>query len=407
MEYKHHNKHHKNSNNLCLLDPCKLLSLPKIVIPTCVEDKLVWQDTSIFSAQGYSVDISQDGNVIVVGAPGDNNNDGGVYIYRFVSGVWTREKRIIENATPMDIAAIGRIVAISGDGNVIAFGGMFDDSVPPGFDAGIVYIYRYNGIDWIKEASLKETNTLMYGRWLDLSYDGTTLSVLSYNTPTGESIYMYRYATSTWTLQQTVSKTTNYGFNNVSLSADGNVMVVGSDGDFTLPNTQYSIVYRFNGTVWVAEKVLISNLNTGGNDTVTSEVSKDGTTIAVGVYRSDSSVGRILLYSYNSTISDWVKRTEELFVSGTQNNGYSLDFSPDSKSLVSGAYRDNNLTGAVYLWQQNTDGTWNTSYVKKLVGDNSIGQSLQGISVSISDNNIVSGGSNDNDGTGAVWTFCM
>jgi len=89
--------------------------------------------------------------------------------------------------------------------------------------------------------------------------------------------------------------------------------------------------------------------------------------------------------------------------------GYSVDFSSDGSTLVSGAPYDGLQNGAAWVFAKDTskDNTW-VQQGPKLIGKDPNGQTpFQGCSVSISSdgNTIASGGSGDNDNAGAVWIF--
>ena len=100
---------------------------------------------------GYSVDMTSDGNTIVVGSYNDDSvsvNSGAVYIYDRVDG------------PPISFSLIGTIlgtnsgsfdrygfsVSISPEGDYIAVGAERDeDTANPGDDFGLVYVHKRNG----------------------------------------------------------------------------------------------------------------------------------------------------------------------------------------------------------------------------------------------------------------------
>lgn len=121
----------------------------------CEIDELLAADGLAFDEFGTAVAIS--GDVLVVGAPRhdeNGSNSGAAYVYRFNvkgSGTWAQEVKLL----PAEVQTgdrFGGSVAI--DGNVIVVGAHGDDD--HGGDAGATYVFRYNPdvSGWLEEAKL-------------------------------------------------------------------------------------------------------------------------------------------------------------------------------------------------------------------------------------------------------------
>lgn len=104
--------------------------------------------TNVDANFGCSIDLSSDGNSIVIGADGVNtagSNTGAAYVYDFNATDW----QLKGNYLPGDFAGdfFGYSVDISSDGNTIAVGAIGYDV--PFSDAGRVGVYEFlNGTDW-------------------------------------------------------------------------------------------------------------------------------------------------------------------------------------------------------------------------------------------------------------------
>jgi len=85
--------------------------------------------------------------------------------------------------------------------------------------------------------------------------------------------------------------------------------------------------------------------------------------------------------------------------------GTSVAISSDGNTAITGGKDDNNGTGAVWVFSRGAGG-W-TQQGQKLVGTDAVGRSNQGISVALSSdgNTAVVGGSGDSGNTGAIWVF--
>lgn len=212
-------------------------------------------DAPEYDKFGYSVSLSDDGNTLSVGSPGQHsfneyNNAGAVYMYRYTSK-WSAPVML---KSPHG-ASFGEIVSISGDGRVLAVsshgeGDMTEDQSP--LDSGAAYVF---GLDidtniWSEKARLKASNPgerMYFGSSLSLSADGTTLAIGSEfeKSTTTEpdntqginigAAYIFHFDDPQWTQQAYLKPTVMKNFMNfahaLSLSDDGAQLIVGAIGD--------------------------------------------------------------------------------------------------------------------------------------------------------------------------------
>jgi FG-GAP-like repeat/FG-GAP repeat len=124
--------------------------------------------------QGWSVALSGDGLTALIGAPGDDGGDpGGVYVFTLVNGTWTQQTRMAGGGgtgTPNQ----GWSVALSGDGNIAVVGGPFDNT-----NTGAAWVFtRSNGV-WTEQGfklvgSGVSGTSPFQGRSVALSSSGNT-----------------------------------------------------------------------------------------------------------------------------------------------------------------------------------------------------------------------------------------
>lgn len=293
---------------------------------------------------GVAIDLSNDGNTLVVGASGEDGGTtgvnpvqnnlvadaGAVYVYTRSGTNWT-EQAYIKAPSITTSDKFGTSVAISGDGNVIAVGVPFEDGSLTGINpavnelaanAGAVYTYTRSGSTWVYDSYIKPSNTGAgdnFGeKGLDLNLNGTTLVVtapledgsnfginpLQNNSAANSgAVYVFLKTGSTWA-QQAYIKASNTGAEDqfgsgASLSDDGNVLVVAAiyeDGgglnvnpgdNNSLTNSGAVYVYRRTGTTWAFEAYLKAS-NTGASDYLGEcAISQNGTTIVAGAYAED------------------------------------------------------------------------------------------------------------------------
>ncbi len=106
---------------------------------------------------GASVALSGDGEVAIVGAYGTNNNVGAAYVYTYdvSTGTWSAPVAL---TVPSGAADFGFSVALSGDGEVAIVGAYGTNN-----DVGAAYIYSYSGGSWSAPIELTLPSNLALG----------------------------------------------------------------------------------------------------------------------------------------------------------------------------------------------------------------------------------------------------
>ena len=226
---------------------------------------------------GRSVVLSNDGNTLAVGAPGEdsadsaNQNDetalssGAAYVYFRSGAAWDlTPPAYIKASNPDAQDAFGHSLALSGDGSTLAVGAYReasnatviggDQSNNSASDSGAVYVFLLSGTTWNQQAYVKASNAQaddQFGWALALSSDGNTLVVgaryedsnatgvggdQTNNTPTNSgAAYAFVRSGGTWA-QRSYVKASNTGSGDqfawsLALSADGNTLAVGANNE--------------------------------------------------------------------------------------------------------------------------------------------------------------------------------
>ncbi|MCA9661433.1 MAG: hypothetical protein KC486_24045 [Myxococcales bacterium] len=274
---------------------------------------------------GEGVAISCAGDVLAVGAPGENSGAAGIdgeqgdnsqesagaaYVYRRSDAGWLQEAYV----KPSEIANYGTFgfaVALSCAGDVLAVGS-------PG--AGRVYLFRREGEAWSEEAAvdqLREGFADNFGVALALSSDGSTLAVgaprdntpatgINSDIPDGEvngagAAYVFVRSGEQWSRQAYIKPSvidSGYDFGRgVTISADGDTLVAGAGG----ADEGAAFVFTRAGTTW-SEVALVRPAQMDTNDIFGRSValSADGQTLAVGALREDGGVGGVNDATYDN-----------------------------------------------------------------------------------------------------------
>jgi hypothetical protein len=110
------------------------------------ETKKWASDGATDDAFGYSVDISYNGNTIIVGSRGDGNLTGSAYIFKWNGVTWDQTKIAASDGSTGD--EFGVTVGLSGDGTVAIVGAHLDD-VGANANQGSVYVFKWSG-SWVE-----------------------------------------------------------------------------------------------------------------------------------------------------------------------------------------------------------------------------------------------------------------
>ncbi len=271
---------------------------------------------------------------------------GAAYVYNRNAGIWTQQAYLkasntdgVSANTNFGADYFGWSLDLSNDGNTLAVGAFGEDGSATGIngtqnnndapDSGAVHTFSRAGSTWTPQAYIKASNTNIsdkFGMSVKLSGNGTTLAVGAPNedsnainvggsqsdNSTAESgaVYIFNFSSGSWA-QQAYIKASNTGTGDwfgmtTALSEDGNTLVVGApyeagngtgiNGDPNNNGAAYSgAIYsytRSNG-LW-SYQLYAKAPNTEANDSFgrSLDLSADATSIAVSApYESSSATG--------------------------------------------------------------------------------------------------------------------
>jgi hypothetical protein len=410
---------------------------------------------------GYAVSLSADGNTLAVGAL----RECAAYVFILGDTGWQQQAYVKASNTEAS-DGFGIAVSLSADGNTLAVGAYQEDSAASGIDgdqadnsahdAGAVYVFRRSDSGWYQQAYIKASNS--DGSWVDdfgvlefgdnfgsaisLSADGNTLAVGA----TGEdsaatgidgdqadnsarnagAVYVFSRTDSGW-YQQAYIKASNtdggtinmrigdlFG-HSVSLSADGNTLVVGAisedsaatgiDGDQADNSADDSgAVYVFSrsDSGW-NQQAYIKASNTdvgailyvpGDNFGHSVSLSADGDTLVVGALNEDSAATGIdgdqtdnsaddsgAVYVFSRSDSGW---NQQAYIKASNTDAYdvfgnAVSLAADGNILAVGAYQEDSgadgingnqadnseeSAGAVYVFSRSDSGWNQQAYIK-------------------------------------------
>jgi len=426
---------------------------------------------------GSSISLSGDGNTLAIGAWGEesdttnitesdtNSNDdsptsGAVYVFTYENFRWSLQSFIkASNAEAYDW--FGYSVSLNDDGNVLVVGAANESSSAQGVngnqldnstsDSGAAYVFIRNDGLWSQNAYLKASNTGendSFGKAVAISGDGSTIAIgaeeekskssgingdqTNNNWSNSGAVYVFAKTATSWQQEAYVKASnslpvsTKFFGETVSLSDNGNTLVVGGSGDQSsatgINGNQSDINASKSGAAYIftrtnstwSQQAYVKASNTEANDRFgyNVSISGDGATLAVSAGFEDSasvgvngdqtdnsanSSGAVYLFSF--TNNQWSQQAylKSSNTEAADEFGSSISLSDDGNLIAIGAASEdgpipgiggNELlnssanSGAVYIFER-TNNTWSQlSYVK---ASNPDAIDLFGGAVSLSD----------------------
>ena len=239
---------------------------------------------------GFAVAI--EGDFLAIGAPDDDEfgeNAGVVHVYRFDGVEWNEYSKL----SGIDTVAgdfFGVSVSISGDR--LAIGASGDDDF--GNRSGSAYVFEFDGDGWGEVAKLNASDagaTDFFGGGVLISGDRVIVGAdrNDENGSNSGAAYIFEYTGSQWEQDAKLmaSDGVDYGEFGMSVSVSGDCAVVGATGDpVNGVASGSSYVFRFDGNEWIEESKLIP-VDGAAADFFGEVVSVDGDRAIVGARWDD------------------------------------------------------------------------------------------------------------------------
>jgi len=300
--------------------------------------------------QEFGQSVSVSGDIIVVGAKGDNEDTGAAYVFERVGTTWTQDQKLFASDPDQD-DAFG--VSVSVSGGTVVVGAFSNDA--EGSNAGSAYVYTKHGASWSQDVILSATD----------------------------------------------AAPSNFFGGSVSVSGD--IIVVGAYG-----------VSSFEGSAYIFEKSEGSwstGTKVTGGDTLAAEsfglaVSVSGTTVAVGApTHTHAGVSSGAVYIFTPSGPTWAQQAELIPGDAKTSQFFGTSLSIDGETIVVGSYGDNAQRGSAYVFTR-TGTSW--SEEAKLDAPDAMDSDQFGLGVSKSGDNVILGSPKNDDGgenSGSAYTL--
>jgi uncharacterized protein (DUF2345 family) len=322
----------------------------------------------------FSVSIAIDGDTLACGAIGDATYRGAAYVFsRHAGGTNTwGEVRKITASDGVAGDTFGTSIDVQGD--TIVVGAPFDES-----SRGAAYVFERNqgGTNtWGQVRKLTESGGSTNDYFgSSVSIDGDIIVVgvsdddVGSNTNQGSAYIFERNhgGTNNWGVVRSIvpsDGTTNDAFG-VSVSVDGDVIVVGASGDDAFKGGAYVFERNAGGSNRWGQVKKLTAPDGGAGETFGSSVAVKGGVIAVGAPDHLVSRGAIYMFERNSGGTNaWGFSRKLLALDGVANDAFGRTVAANGDVVAGGAIMRNNggvsAQGAAYVYERKTIVDWNT-----------------------------------------------
>ena len=328
------------------------------------EAKLLPVDVQTGDRFGYSVAV--DGNVIVVGAYGDDDNGGAAgaaYVFRSEGSMWLEEAKLLasDGASP---DYFGYAVAINGN---VAVAGAYRDS-DNGVVAGSAYVFRFNDENggWRQEAKLLASDGDAWDRFgqvVAVTADRILIGARGdHGGGVAGSAYVFRCDDDCrlWVEEAKLVPTDISPFDEFgrAVALHSNLAIIGAPGhDDYGYRSGAAFVFRLvgNGRIWEQEAKLLAS-DGGGYQQFGRSVGIDGEMVIVGARNNldpENDTGAAYLFNVDSSTNEWIEHAKILPSDGADGDGFGLAVGISGDNAVVGALKhddpETNI-GAAYVY---------------------------------------------------------
>ena len=293
---------------------------------------------SSFNQSGFSVALSANGSIVAIGAPGNNNGASHVRVYQFREGLWQQLGGDIDGEHDGDR---GRSVSLSADGYTVAIGAPGNNN-----EAGHVRVYELKYINfnfvWSKVGGdiNGESGGDESGFSVSLSADGNVVAIGSpLNTDERGYVRVYEYRKYTdddniIDESGNISSKFNYTSTVVNDEQTKPILILESS-DETSPLVGNSYWMQLGSDI-DGEKSAF------GHSSVS--LSADGLIVAIGApHVLNNNSGHVCVHEFKD--GSWRKIGEDIYGEAPGNkSGYSVSLSADGLTVAIGAI-DNSIDG--------------------------------------------------------------
>lgn len=325
-----------------------------------IQQKITADDGAAQRYFGHTVALSADGTTALIGAPSyDTAKDAAAYVFTQNGGIWTQQQKLVR-ADIVQVSSFGYSVALSADGNLALVGDEFTDSA---------YTFTRSGTVWTQQQKLTSTSVTSFGESVALSGDGSTVLINGFDTTIPSTYlisgYVFTFSNGLWTEQHKLladdGTQPKFLISSAALNHDGSTAIIGAPFDDMGGNSNQGAAYIYarSGDVWTQQQRLTASDGAAedlfGNAV---SISADGNTALIGSAGDDIGANNQQgsAYIFSRTDSSWIQSQQLIMADGGLGSslGAAVALSTDGAAAVVGEYGNDSggiiNRGAAYVF---------------------------------------------------------
>jgi gliding motility-associated-like protein len=288
---------------------------------------------------GYSVGMSADGNTVILGAPYDTYPRGAAWIFNRNGNLWTQKgEKLVDENSPSGGQGIS--VGLSADGNTAIVGAPLDNN-----QQGAAFLYFKSGTEWDKQAKKLDVSSYPGTKWQGISValnaDGTSAIIgASVADNARGAAWVFAKNGSEWAVKGnkmagTVSSDNAAQGWSVSMSADGNTVLIGAKADNWTNGAAW--LFTWSGNSWEQRGPKLTGIGNVGvaNQGQSLALSADGATAIIGGNQDNDRMGASWIFVPGPKISISLKNYSSEFCKGVAKTTFSYDKTEGNPNLYS------------------------------------------------------------------------
>ena len=361
---------------------------------------------------GFSTTLSGDGDTALIGAPGDQEHSGAVWVFTRAGETWSQQGDKLTGSGESGEGEFGSGVALSASGDTALIGAPGDDG-----GVGAVWVFTRTGEAWSQQGNKLtgsgENRDGLFGKSVAVSADGDTALIGGPDDDrrTGAA-WVFTRTGEAWSQQgekltggeSDESDEGEFGFS-VALSAEGETALISAPGADRSIGAAW--VFTRTGEAWSKQGGRLTGVGESGEGSFGRRValSATGDTAFIGAPGDDGGVGAA--WTFTRAGEAWSQLGEKLTSGETRKTffGFSVALSADGETALVGGPGAFKRSGAVWAFTRSGE-SWSQQGTK-FTGSTEAGKGLFGRRVALSgdgDTALV-GGPGDDHAAGAAWVF--
>ena len=313
-----------------------------------------------FDRSGFSVSLNYDGNIVAIGATGNdaNNltNSGHVRVYKYVNYNWIQLGNDIDGEAAGDQSGIS--VSLNRNGYIVAIGATNNDANGK-IDSGHVRVLEYiDSSGWVQLGNDIDGEAAhdRSGISVSLNGDGNIVAIGAHlNDATGGinnghvRVYEYNTTDQNWIqIGEDIDGYMNYDWFGMSLclNKSGNRIVIGallSDANGRDSGLVSVYQYDVSNNQWVEVGPSIPGSNKSDLSGISVSMNDDGSKIAIGAplhdYNGKSNIGQVRVLEYIDSNEEWIQLGSDIYGENVgDRSGFAVSLDGSGNTVAIGAY---------------------------------------------------------------------